>query len=174
DQESSRDSGDELAELWMLAGLPAVEQLVQPAPRRARKEFERLAPSRGQRPASRVPRPPGESERRELVGNSDDPRLLDVPPDGDRREIDPKIAVELGQEQALGGGQVEPGALGEALDHASAGLPPGQLREGYGRTRSIAAMITSASGSTCGRKRPTISPAGEMRNFSKFHATSPA
>ena len=38
---------------------------------------------------------------------------------------------------------------------------------------SMAAMISSASGSTVGRKRVT-EPSAPTRNFSKFHCTSPA
>jgi hypothetical protein len=41
------------------------------------------------------------------------------------------------------------------------------------RTASIAVMISGDSGSVTGRKRPTTRPAGETRNFSKFHWTSP-
>ena len=43
-----------------------------------------------------------------------------------------------------------------------------------GSCSSMAATRSGASGSTCGRKRPTTSPVGERRNFSKFHVMSPA
>ena len=38
----------------------------------------------------------------------------------------------------------------------------------------MAEISSGASGSTIGRKRPTTSPSGETRNFSKFHWMSPA
>ena len=38
----------------------------------------------------------------------------------------------------------------------------------------MASITSGASGSTMGRKRWTISPVGETRNFSKFHWMSPA
>jgi len=48
--------------------------------------------------------------------------------------------------------------------------PSSRRRPGQnGRTSSIAARSAGSSGVVPGRNRPTISPAGETRNFSKFH-----
>ena len=43
-----------------------------------------------------------------------------------------------------------------------------------GRAFSTAATSAGSSGVTIGRNRSMTSPCGEMRNFSKFHCTSPA
>ena len=59
-------------------------------------------------------------------------------------------------------------AIAEAGRAASGGPPQA------GRTAWMAARTAGSSGTVPGRKRATTSPAGETRNFSKFHCTSPA
>ncbi len=53
----------------------------------------------------------------------------------------------------------------------AATLPRRQLR---GSTASTAAVTSAAIGSVRGRNRAATWPSGAMRNFSKFHCTSPA
>src|SRR5207302_10022831 len=55
-------------------------------------------------------------------------------------------------------------------------LPPVHVRGPVqaGSTASMAETSSGDSGSTRGRKRPTTSPSGDTRNFSKFHWMSPA